>query len=99
MNTRLQVEHPVTEEIWGEDLVRLQFEVARGALLVPPDPAGSRGHAIEVRLYAEDPARKYIPSPGTLALSEHADVPEIRYEDGVRSGSVVSHYYDPCWPR
>ena len=95
MNTRLQVEHPVTEEIWGEDLVRLQFEVARGALLVPPDPAGSRGHAIEVRLYAEDPARKYIPSPGTLALYEHADVPDIRYEDGVRSGSVVSHYYDP----
>ncbi|GAA1951582.1 biotin carboxylase N-terminal domain-containing protein [Catenulispora subtropica] len=95
MNTRLQVEHPVTEEIWGEDLVRLQFEVARGALLTPPDPMSSRGHAIEVRLYAEDPARKYIPSPGTLALYEHADVPGIRYEDGVRSGSVVSHYYDP----
>jgi len=48
-----------------------------------------------VRLYAEDPARKYIPSPGTLALYEHADVPGIRYEDGVGSGSVVSHYYDP----
>jgi acetyl/propionyl-CoA carboxylase alpha subunit len=95
MNTRLQVEHPVTEEIWGEDLVRLQFDVAGGALLVARDPAASRGHAIEVRLYAEDPARKYIPSPGTLALYEHADAPGIRYEDGVRTGSVVSHYYDP----
>ena len=96
MNTRLQVEHPVTEEVWGQDLVRKQFEVAAGR---GAHRAGAgfvlRGHAIEVRLYAEDPARKYIPSPGTLALYEHADVPGIRYEDGVRSGSVVSHYYDP----
>ncbi|ACU69119.1 Carbamoyl-phosphate synthase L chain ATP- binding [Catenulispora acidiphila DSM 44928] len=95
MNTRLQVEHPVTEEVWGQDLVRRQFEVAAGAVLTAPDPEALHGHAIEVRLYAEDPARKYIPSPGTLALYEHADVPGIRYEDGVRSGSVVSHYYDP----
>jgi propionyl-CoA carboxylase alpha chain len=95
MNTRLQVEHPVTEEVWGLDLVRLQVDVAAGRPLPEvPGPAGA-GHAIEVRLYAEDPARKYIPSPGTLALYEHADVPGIRYEDGVRSGSVVSHYYDP----
>jgi 3-methylcrotonyl-CoA carboxylase alpha subunit len=95
MNTRLQVEHPVTEEVWGRDLVRTQFEVAAGAPVAAPEPDGLHGHAIEVRLYAEDPARKYIPSPGTLALYEHADVPGIRYEDGVRSGSVVSHYYDP----
>ncbi|MEY9904144.1 propionyl-CoA carboxylase alpha chain [Catenulispora sp. MAP12-49] len=95
MNTRLQVEHPVTEEVWDQDLVRRQFEVATGAVLTAPDADAMRGHAIEVRLYAEDPARKYIPSPGTLALYEHADVPGIRYEDGVRSGSVVSHYYDP----
>ena len=104
MNTRLQVEHPVTEQTTGVDLVRLQFLVARGEEV--PDAAAARvkaydeaitlyDHAIEVRLYAEDPARKYIPSPGTLALYEHADVPGIRYEDGVQSGSVVSHYYDP----
>ncbi|NUP51073.1 MAG: biotin/lipoyl-binding protein [Catenulispora sp.] len=96
MNTRLQVEHPVTEEVWGLDLVRMQFDVAAGGHL--PEfswGADTKPHAIEVRLYAEDPARKYIPSPGTLALYEHADVPGIRYEDGVETGSVVSHYYDP----
>ncbi|GAA2066295.1 biotin carboxylase N-terminal domain-containing protein [Catenulispora yoronensis] len=106
MNTRLQVEHPVTEEITGRDLVRLQFDVAMGRPVTEERREAALGeavyggwrpapHAIEVRLYAEDPARKYIPSPGTLALYEHADVPGIRYEDGVRSGSVVSHYYDP----
>jgi len=103
MNTRLQVEHPVTEEVVGRDLVRLQFDVALGRRLeeerddqgIAPDGWRPAAHAIEVRLYAEDPARKYIPSPGKLALYEHADVPGIRYEDGVASGSVVSHYYDP----
>ena len=101
MNTRLQVEHPVTEEITGRDLVRLQFDIAMGRPVTAARAESVFGgwrpapHAIEVRLYAEDPARKYIPSPGTLAWYEHADVPGVRYEDGVRSGSVVSHYYDP----
>ncbi|MFI9555788.1 ATP-binding protein [Nonomuraea endophytica] len=89
MNTRLQVEHPVTELVYGVDLVRLQLEVAEGAALpdAPPTPSG---HAIEVRLYAED--AHYVPQSGTLHRFE-IDGP-VRVDSGVESGSVVSTHYD-----
>jgi propionyl-CoA carboxylase alpha chain len=79
MNTRLQVEHPVTEEITGLDLVRLQIEVASGRpLSVSQDEVSVRGHAVEVRLYAEDPARDFMPSVGTITRFEPPRIPEIR---------------------
>ncbi|MEV4397758.1 biotin carboxylase N-terminal domain-containing protein [Nonomuraea sp. NPDC049607] len=89
MNTRLQVEHPVTELVFGVDLVRLQLEVAEGAAL-PPEPPGPRGHAIEARLYAEDAG--YVPQTGVLRRFE---VPgDVRVDSGVESGSEVSPHYD-----
>jgi propionyl-CoA carboxylase alpha chain len=97
MNTRLQVEHPVTEEIFGVDLVRWQLLVAQGAPL--PCAQGdlvATGHAIEVRLYAEDPARDWLPTFGPLHRYRPDDrVEGIRWEDGVAEGGVVSTYYDP----
>ncbi|MFI7632601.1 biotin carboxylase N-terminal domain-containing protein [Nonomuraea sp. NPDC049400] len=90
MNTRLQVEHPVTELVHGVDLVRLQLEVAEGAPLpaAPPEPAG---HAVEVRLYAED--GDYLPQSGVLRRFEVSG--DVRVDSGVESGSVISPYYDP----
>jgi len=103
MNTRLQVEHPVTECVTGLDLVRLQLTVAEGAALDAEPPAFD-GHAIEVRLYAEDPADDWRPRTGTVhrfALSDvdsEFDVPArygLRVDSGVTDGSVVSTHYDP----
>ncbi|TNY35090.1 biotin carboxylase N-terminal domain-containing protein [Thermomonospora catenispora] len=103
VNTRLQVEHPVTECIHGVDLVRCQIEVAEGAALAPEPPA-PRGHAIEVRLYAEDPARDWLPSSGTLhafeipGADERFAVPAsygVRVDSGVESGSEIGTRYDP----
>lgn len=96
VNTRLQVEHPVTEEITGLDLVRLQIEVAAGAPL--PKRAlkpAIEGHAIEVRLYAEDPRRDFMPVSGKLDCFEIPELPGIRLETGVATGGEVSTYYDP----
>ncbi|HEX2155312.1 MAG TPA: biotin carboxylase N-terminal domain-containing protein [Acidimicrobiia bacterium] len=96
MNTRLQVEHPVTEMITGLDLVRLQLQVTMGEQL--PSEATEptlRGHAIEARLYAEDPAAGYLPVTGTLHKVSFPDLEGLRVDSGVEDGSVVTAHYDP----
>jgi propionyl-CoA carboxylase alpha chain len=101
VNTRLQVEHPVTEMAWQVDdapldLVRLQLLVAEGTAL-PFAQADLRqvGHAVEARLYAEDPAAGFLPASGPVELLEPAHLPGTRWDSGVRSGDVVSPWYDP----
>jgi acetyl-CoA carboxylase biotin carboxylase subunit len=96
MNTRLQVEHPVTEQVVAVDLVRAQIAVAAGEPVPWPQAAlTQRGHAIEVRVYAEDPARGDLPQAGELLLYRQPSMPGIRVDAGVTEGSVISVHYDP----
>ena len=96
VNTRLQVEHPVTELVTGLDLVKLQIRVAAGMPLpFTQDEVVSSGHAIECRLYAEDPDNNFFPSPGTILSRRTPSGPGIRLDDGVYEGFTVSTEYDP----
>ncbi len=96
MNTRLQVEHPVTEMVTGLDLVALQIQVAEGRPLeIAQDNVKLTGHAIEVRLYAEDPAQDFLPQTGRVALWDPAEGEGVRIDSGIRSGLEISPFYDP----
>jgi acetyl-CoA carboxylase, biotin carboxylase subunit len=96
MNTRLQVEHPVTELVTGIDLVREQIMVAAGnQLSFSQKDIGWEGHAIECRIYAEDPENNFFPSPGTIKFLQVPSGPGIREDSGVRVGTEVSIHYDP----
>lgn len=96
MNTRLQVEHPVTEEVTGLDLVEEQIRIARGeALRYRQEDLKLKGHAIELRVYAEDVSNNFVPDTGTLEVYRRPSGEGIRVDDGVREGQEVSVYYDP----
>ena len=96
MNTRLQVEHPVTEIVTGIDLVRHQLQIASGqALSLTQEQITSRGHAIEVRLYAEDPENNFLPSTGTVTSFVKPEGPGIRIDSGIESNDEITQFYDP----
>lgn len=93
VNTRLQVEHPVSEEISGIDLVREQFRIADGGTIDYPDPV-LRGHSIEFRINGEDPGRGFLPAPGVLTRWELPSGPGVRVDAGFRSGDVIGGNFD-----
>ena len=98
MNTRIQVEHGVTELVTGIDLVGAQIEQAMGrnlAAALTQDAIRWSGHAIEARIYAEDPTRRFLPCPGTITRLDLPEIAGIRIDTGLRSGSVVTPFYDP----
>ncbi len=96
MNTRLQVEHPVTELVTGVDLVKQQLRIAQGERLgISQEDVRLTGHAIECRIYAEDPARNFAPSPGLIRYLSLPEGPGIRNDNGVLSGFTVPIHYDP----
>ncbi len=97
MNTRIQVEHPVTEMITGRDLVALQLRLAAGEdLALNQDEIRRNGHAIECRLYAENPDKMFLPQPGTLSTLAFPEESEgVRIDSGVREGDKITAYYDP----
>ena len=98
MNTRIQVEHPVTEMVTGHDIVALQLGLASGSHIadLTQDNIASEGHAIECRLYAENPEKMFLPSPGELSIYQ---VPKtsvkLRIDTGVQEGDKITPYYDP----
>jgi propionyl-CoA carboxylase alpha chain len=95
VNTRIQVEHPVTEMVTGLDLIRLQIDIAQGATL-PAAPPEFKGHAMEARLYAEDPANAFLPSTGVLHVWQPPEASAtLRVDTGVEEGSEIGLYYDP----
>lgn len=96
MNTRLQVEHPVTEMITGFDLVAWQFKIAANEPLPrSQEQIFAKGHAFECRIYAEDPLQNFIPSIGQISFLKEPVGTQIRIDSGIRCGSVISQYYDP----
>src|SRR5256884_378082 len=96
VNARLQVEHPVTEQVTGLDLVKLQIAIAAGhGLPFAWETITPRGHAMEVRLYAEDPENNFFPSPGKILSRQVPSGPGIRLEEGVYEGWTVPNDYDP----
>ncbi|MDO5604069.1 MAG: biotin carboxylase N-terminal domain-containing protein [Paracoccus sp. (in: a-proteobacteria)] len=94
VNTRLQVEHPVTEETTGIDLVRAMIRIAQGARLADESLPETRGHAIEFRINAEDPARGFLPTPGPVTVFDTPSGPGVRIDSGVAAGSVVPAQFD-----
>ncbi|MFB8035003.1 biotin carboxylase N-terminal domain-containing protein [Streptomyces sp. NPDC056004] len=95
MNTRLQVEHPVTEAVFGLDLVALQLRIAEGEPLPTTAPPAPHGHAVEARLYAEDPARDWQPQTGALHTFHVPDEPGLRLDTGYTDGDTIGVHYDP----
>jgi acetyl-CoA carboxylase biotin carboxylase subunit len=96
MNTRLQVEHPITEMVTGLDLVRLQLMVAAGEPLpFAQKDLVQRGHALECRVYAEDPANDFLPSTGKVLFAETPELPNVRVDTGVETGTTITIHYDP----
>ncbi|MGH3624994.1 MAG: acetyl-CoA carboxylase biotin carboxylase subunit, partial [Sciscionella sp.] len=94
VNTRLQVEHPVTEETTGIDLVREMFAIAAGERLRHTEDPAPRGHSIEFRINGEDPGHNFLPTPGTITRLVFPDGPGVRVDSGVESGSVVGGQFD-----
>jgi 3-methylcrotonyl-CoA carboxylase alpha subunit len=96
MNTRLQVEHPITEMVTGIDLAAWQIRLAAGEpLTFEQQDLSQRGHALECRIYAEDPQQDNLPSIGEVSFYRHASGPGVRVDDGIESGTLVSQFYDP----
>ncbi|MEM7115563.1 MAG: acetyl-CoA carboxylase biotin carboxylase subunit [Chloroflexota bacterium] len=96
MNTRLQVEHPITELVTGVDLAKWQIRIAAGKpLTLTQDGIDQRGHAIECRIYAEDPANHFLPSINTISHCEFPTMPNVRIDAGIATGEAVTPFYDP----
>ena len=93
VNTRLQVEHPVTEEVAGIDLVREQFRIADGGTIDYPDPV-LRGHSFEFRINGEDPGRNFLPAPGALTTWKPPSGPGVRVDAGFEAGDVIGGNFD-----